>query len=328
MIKYIIKRLLSFIPTVFLISVVAFIIIQLPPGSWIDTYIAQLDSTGQRVDPEVIETLKIHYGIDKPIYVGYFKWVSGWPRMDFGRSFLWQMPVIELIKDQLLFTVILSVATLCFAYAIAIPIATYAATHQYSIGDNFATLAGFIGLSIPNFTLAFVLMYIFYKAFGISPGGLVSPEFQNAAWSIAKLLDFFRHLWIPIIVIGTAGTAGTIRVLRATLLDELGKDYIKVARAKGLSESRVVVRHALRIAANPIVSRIMFELPAIISGSTITATVLSLPVLGGILLASLQNQDMYVAGTIILFQSMLVVVGALISDILLAIVDPRIRYQK
>jgi peptide/nickel transport system permease protein len=328
MIRYIGKRLLAFIPTVILISVVVYIVIQLPPGSWIDTYIAQLESTGQRVEPELVEALRYRYGIDEPIYVGYVKWVSGWVRLDFGRSFLWQMPALDLIKGQIGFTVVLSLCTLLFAYFLAVPIATFAATRQYSIGDHLATLLGFIGLSVPNFILAFVLMYVFYKAFGLSPGGLLSPEFQDAPWSFAKLFDFFRHLWVPMIVVGTSGTASTIRVLRATLLDELGKDYVKVARAKGLGEGRVVVRHALRIAVNPIVSRIIWELPNIISGSTITATVLSLPVLGGILLASLQNQDMYVAGTIILFQSMLVVVGALLSDILLAALDPRIRYRR
>jgi peptide/nickel transport system permease protein len=328
MIRYIGKRLLAFIPTVFLISVVVYIVIQLPPGSWIDTYIAQLEATGQRVEPELVEALKYRYGIDEPIYVGYAKWVGGWFRLDFGRSFLWGMPALDLIKGQIGFTVVLSLSTLAFAYLLAIPIATYAATRQYSIGDNIATLLGFVGLSVPNFIFAFVLMYVFYKAFGLSPGGLLSPEFQDAPWTLAKLFDFFRHLWVPMIVVGTSGTASTIRVLRATLLDELGKDYIKVARAKGLGEGRVVVRHALRIAVNPIVSRIIWELPGIISGSTITATVLSLPVLGGILLASLQNQDMYVAGTIILFQSMLVVVGALLSDILLAAIDPRIRYRR
>lgn len=328
MIRYIARRLVAFIPTVFLISVVVYIIIQLPPGSWIDTYVSQLESTGQKVDAQLIEALKVRYGVGEPIYVGYFKWVSGWIHLDFGRSFLWGMPALDLIKGQIGFTVVLSLATLLFAYLIAIPIATYAATHQYSLGDNIATLLGFVGLSVPNFMLAFILMYVFYKAFGISPGGLLSPEFQDVPWSLAKLADFLRHLWIPMIVVGTAGTASTIRVLRATLLDELGKDYIKVARSKGVPERRVIFRHALPIAINPIVSRIIWELPNIISGSTITATVLSLPVLGGILLASLQNQDMYVAGTIILFQSMLVVVGSLLSDVLLAILDPRIRYQR
>ncbi len=261
MIRYIARRLVAFIPTVFLISVVVYIVIQLPPGSWIDTYVSQLESTGQKVDAQLIEALKVRYGVGEPIYVGYFKWVSGWFRLDFGRSFLWGMPALDLIKGQIGFTVVLSLATLLFAYLIAIPIATYAATHQYSLGDNIATLLGFVGLSVPNFMLAFILMYVFYKAFGISPGGLLSPEFQDVPWSLAKLADFLRHLWIPMIVVGTSGTASTIRVLRATLLDELGKDYIKVARSKGVRERRVIFRHALPIAINPIVSRIIWELP-------------------------------------------------------------------
>jgi peptide/nickel transport system permease protein len=325
--QYIIRRVLYVIPTIFLISIVAFAIIELPPGSWLDNYVRDLEQLGEALTGDEIASLEARYGISSPIYVKYWKWIRGWPRLDFGRSFLWGLPVIDLIKERVLFTLMLSFTTLIFTYLMAIPIALYAAKHQYSLGDNIATLAGFSGLSIPNFMLAFVLMWVFYKAFGVSPGGLLSPELQDAPLSIAKLIDFFKHLWVPIIVLGTAGTAGLIRVLRATLLDELGKDYIKVARAKGLPERKVVNKHALRIAANPLISNIIWILPSLISGSTITASVLSLPVLGGVLLSSLQNQDMYVAGTIILFQSMLVVAGALVSDILLAIIDPRIKYQ-
>jgi peptide/nickel transport system permease protein len=327
MVKYIIRRILYVIPTVFLISVVAFAIIELPPGSWLDNYVASLRQLGDVLTLDQIANLEAHYGVNSPVYVQYWKWIRGWPRGDFGRSFVWGLPVLEVIGSRFTFTLILSFTTLIFTYLIAIPIALYASKHQYSVGDNVATLAGFIGLSIPNFMLAFILMYVFYKAFGLSPGGLLSPAFQDAPFSLAKMWDFIRHLWIPMIVLGTAGTASLIRVLRATLLDELGKDYVKVARAKGLSEREVVNKHALRIAANPLISNIITVLPQLISGSTITATVLSLPVLGSILLSSLRNQDMYLAGTIILFQSLLVVAGALISDILLAMIDPRIKYE-
>lgn len=222
---------------------------------------------------------------------------------------------------------IISLASMFFIYAVSIPIAVYGATHQYSLGDNIATLFGFAGLAVPNFMLALVLMYIFYTRFGIVPGGLVSPAFQNEPWSFAKFVDVVNHLWVPMIVIGTGGTASTIRVLRATILDELGKDYVDVARAKGLPEKVVIYRHVLRVAINPLISRIVWELPQVISGSTIVAQVLSLPILGALLLSSLQSQDMYLAGTIILFQSVLVVIGGLLSDILLALSDPRIRYE-
>ncbi len=327
MIKYIIKRILYMIPTVFFISFIVFIIIQLPPGSWVDSYVAQLQQDGEYINREQIAAIEARYGLKDPIYVAYFKWIKGWPRLDFGRSYLWRMPVIDIIKDQLLFSVVIAFTSLVFTYLMAIPIALYSAVHQYSWGDNFATFTGFIGLSIPNFILAFILMYVFYKAFGFSPGGLISPEFQEAPWNFAKFVDFIKHLWVPMIVLGTSGTAGIIRVLRATLLDELDKDYIKVARAKGIPERKVITRHALRIAISPIISNVIRVLPNLISGATITAAVLSLPILGGVLLSSLRYQDMYVAGTIIFFQSMLVVIGALISDIVLVIVDPRIRYK-
>ncbi len=315
------------IPTVFLITIIAFVVIQLPPGSWIDNYMAELQQSGDTISQQQIEALERRYGINQPVYVRYFRWVKGWVNLDFGRSFNHNMPVIDLVSERLGFSVVLALSTLVFVYLVSIPVGVYAATRQYSIGDNLATLFGFLGLSIPNFLLALILMYLFYKYFGMSPGGLLSPEYQGAPWTIAKALDFLQHLWIPIIVVGTAGTAGTIRVLRATMLDELGKDYVQTAKAKGLSERRSVYQHALRLAINPILSRVIWELPKIVSGATITATVLSLPVLGRLLLSSLQSQDMYVAGTIILFQSVLVVIGAFISDILLAISDPRIRYD-
>ncbi|MGI6566539.1 MAG: ABC transporter permease [Limnochordia bacterium] len=325
--SYLVRRILYTIPTVFFISIIVFIIIQLPPGSWVDNYVAQLAREGQAVSEQYLEALKARYGIDKPIHIRYWRWVRGWARLDFGRSFMWNAPVLDLVWERFAATVIISLASMFFIYAVSIPIAVYGATHQYSLGDNIATLFGFAGLAVPNFMLALVLMYIFYTRFGIVPGGLVSPAFQNEPWSFAKFVDVVNHLWVPMIVIGTGGTASTIRVLRATILDELGKDYVDVARAKGLPEKVVIYRHVLRVAINPLISRIVWELPQVISGSTIVAQVLSLPILGALLLSSLQSQDMYLAGTIILFQSVLVVIGGLLSDILLALSDPRIRYE-
>lgn len=321
------RRVLYTIPTVFFISIIVFFIIQLPPGSWIDNYVAQLAREGQTVSEQYIEALKIRYGIDQPIHIRYWRWVRGWFRLDFGRSFMWNASVLELVWERFAATVAISVASMLFIYVVSIPIAVYGATHQYSLGDNIATFLGFVGLAVPNFMLALVLMYFFYTRFGIAPGGLVSPAFQGQPWSLAKLFDVLNHLWIPMIVIGMGGTAGTLRVLRASVLDELGKDYVDVARAKGLPEKTVIYKHVLRVAINPLISRLVWELPQVISGSTIVAQVLSLPILGALLLSSLQSQDMYLAGTIILFQSVLVVVGGLISDILLALSDPRIRYE-
>jgi peptide/nickel transport system permease protein len=323
---YIVRRIILAIPTILLISVIAFLVIELPPGSWVDNYVAQLTQTGQRVSQEELASLKLRYGLDAPVLTRYWKWVTGWFRLDFGRSFHYNMPVLDLIASRLVFSVILAFSGMLFIYLVSIPIAMISATHQYSATDYAATFVGFAGLAIPNFLLALILMFFFFQVYGLSPGGLVSPEYRNAPWTLAKLWDIFKHLWIPVIVIGTGGTASTIRVLRATLLDELGKNYVQTARAKGLSERIVLYKHVLRVAINPLLSGVIWELPRVISGATITATVLSLPVLGEMLLTGLRTQDMYLAGTCILFQSLLVAVGALVSDILLAVADPRIKY--
>ncbi len=327
MTNYLIRRVLYTIPTVVVITIIVFTIIQLPPGSWIDNYVAQLQREGQGVSEQYILSLEQRYGINQPVYVQYFRWVSGWFRLDFGRSFMWNTPVLDLVMERFGFTVLIAVSSLLFIYAVSIPISIYSATHQYSVGDSIATLLGFIGLAVPNFMLALLMMYFFYMQFGVTPGGLLSPEFQGAPWSLAKLQNLIQHLWVPMIVIGMAGTAATIRLLRATILDELGKDYVEVARSKGLRERTIMYRHVLRVAINPLISRIIWELPQIVSGSTVVASVLSLPILGSLLLSSLQSQDMYLAGTIILFQSILVVIGGLLSDVLLALADPRIKYE-
>lgn len=327
MTNYILRRIGYMIITLLGISVIAFTIIQLPPGDYLTTYIIQLSSSGTVVDESIIASLKRQYGLDRPLWYQYFKWMGGVLKGNFGRSFDWNESVAVLIAQRLPLTVVISVATLLFTYIVAIPIAIYSAVRQYSIGDYIATVIGFVGLSVPDFLLALVLMFVFYRYFGISVSGLFSPEMRDAAWSWAKFKDLISHLWVPMIVTGMAGTAGIIRTMRATTLDELGKDYVKMARSKGLSEWKVILKHPVRVAINPIVSTIGWELPRIVSGTTIVAVVLNLPTTGPILLQALQTQDMFLAGSFILMLSCLTVIGTLISDILLAILDPRIRLE-
>jgi len=310
------------------VSVVTFIIIELPPGDYVTSYIMQLAGTGQTVEQAQIVALRKQYGLNLPIYFRYFSWVWKILRGDLGRSFEWNQSVNELIAERLPFTVILSIFTLFFTYIMAIPIGIYSATHQYSIGDYTFTVVGFAGLAIPNFLLALVLMFLFYKYFNISIGGLFSIQYVDAAWSTAKFLDMLKHLPIPIIVVGTAGTAALIRVMRGCLLDELRKQYVVTARAKGVSERDLLFKYPVKVAINPVISTIGWTLPAIVSGATITAIVLNLPTVGPLLYSALLTQDMYLAGSAIMILSFLTIVGTLISDILLVWIDPRIRYEK
>lgn len=327
MLQYILKRILYMIPTLVLISVVSFIIIQLPPGDFLTSYIAQLSQTGETVDEATIAALKKRYGLDQPYYIQYFMWVKGMFQGDFGQSFEWNRPVSQLIWERLGLTVAVSIFTMLFSWALSFPIGMYSATHQYSIGDYFATFIGYIGLATPNFMIALILMWIAYSVFGASVGGLFSPQYVEAPWSWGKFLDLLNHLWIPAIVIGMGGTAGLIRTLRANLLDELHKPYVVTARAKGVPERRLLWRYPLRMAIIPWISTVGWTLPGIVSGETIVAVVLSLPTTGPLLLRALQSQDMYLAGSFIMFLSFLTVIGTLISDILLGWVDPRIRYE-
>ncbi len=310
------------------VSVVSFIIIQLPPGDYLTYYMQRLKASGVEVGEAQIRSLERQYGLDLPVYAQYFKWMWKMLHGDFGRSFQWNRPVSELIAERLPLTVTISILTLFFIYAVAIPIGIYSATHQYSIGDYGFTVFGFAGLATPNFLLAIILMFVFYKYFGLSAGGLFSVEYQIAPWSVGKFLDMLKHLPIPIIVIGTAGTASLIRVMRGCLLDELGKQYVITARAKGVAERALLFKYPVRVAVNPIISTIGWTLPRIVSGETITAIVLSLPTTGPLLFSALLAQDMYLAGSTIMFLSSLTVIGTLISDILLVWVDPRIRYEK
>ena len=325
---YILRRMLFMIPTIFGISIVTFIIIQLPPGDFLTTLIAGLASQGEDVNREAIEALSERYGLGQPLYVQYWKWMSGVLfHGDFGQSFEYNRPVADLIWDRLGFSVALALATLLLSWLIAFPIGFYSATHQYTVGDYIATFLGFLGLAIPEFMLALVLLFVSFKYFGQSVGGLFSPQYVDAPWSLAKVGDLFGHLWIPIVIVSVAGTAGLIRITRGNLLDELNKPYVVTARAKGLSEPRLLTKYPIRVALIPCVSTVGWELPAIISGEAIIAIVLNLPTTGPLLLRALQSEDMYLAGSLIFLVSVLTVIGTLLSDILLAWIDPRIRYS-
>lgn len=328
MLSYIFRRILYMIPTLIAISVVSFIVIQLPPGDYLTSMVAGMAEQGETVDRTQLAALEERYGLDQPWYVQYWKWISGiLLRGDFGQSFEWNQPVSSLIWDRLGLTFLLSLSTLLFVWAIAIPIGIYSAVKKYSVGDYAATFFGFIGLATPSFLIALILMYISFKYFGQSVGGLFSPEYINAPWSWGRARDLLSHLWIPMIVLGTAGTAGLIRTMRANVLDELGKPYVVTARAKGVAENRLLLKYPVRLALNPFVSGLNDLLVSLISGAAIVSIVLSLPTTGPLLLRSLQSQDMYLAGSFILLESVLVVIGTLLSDIWLAWLDPRIRYR-
>jgi len=330
MLSYFIRRCIYMFVTLLTVSIAAFVIIELPPGDFVTTYIAQQLASGRGpADREAYEAqLRKRYGLDAPVYVRYFKWMWRMLQGDLGRSLAHRKTVKELIFERLPATLTINMLSLVFVYVVAIPIGIYTATHQYSVGDYAFTIIGFGGLAIPNFLLALVLAFLFFKFFGLSVGGLFSPEFETAAWSMSKFVDMLKHLPIPIIVIGTAGTAGLIRIMRGCLLDELSKQYVITARAKGVKERVLLFKYPVRIAINPIISTIGWELPAIISGETITAIVLNLPTLGPLLFRALLTQDMYLAGDIVLLLCSLTVVGTFISDLLLVWMDPRIRYEK
>jgi peptide/nickel transport system permease protein len=326
MLRFLVRRTLYMIVTLFAVSIVSFIVIQLPPGDYLTAYVANLASSGETVEREVIQALEERYGLNQPIYTQYFKWIGGVLQGNFGQSFEWKQPVENIVWGRMNMTLVITVSALIFTWFIAFPIGIYSAVRQYSLGDYIATTFGFLGLAIPNFLLGLVLMYIAFKYFGQSVGGLFSPEYEDAPWSMAKVVDLLSHLWIPMIILGTAGAASLIRVMRANLLDELRKPYVITARAKGLPEWKVILKYPVRIALNPFVSTVGYILPELVSGSVIVAVVLSLPTTGPLLLRALVSQDMYLAGAFILLLSVLTVIGTLVSDLLLAWLDPRIRY--
>ncbi|RLE06619.1 ABC transporter permease [Candidatus Aerophobetes bacterium] len=328
MLYYLIRRLVYMLIILWVLSVVSFIIIQLPPGDFVTSYMTQLARSGQQVDEAVLAALRKRYGLDLPIYAQYFKWMWNLLHGDLGWSFIFNKPVAKLIGERLALTAAISIFTAIFTFVVAVPIGIYSATHQYSVGDYVFTTVGFVGLATPNFLLALILMFIFFKYFNLSVGGLFSPEYIWAPWSIGKFVDMLKHLPIPIIVIGTAGTAGLIRVMRGCLLDELRKQYVITARAKGVKERTLLFKYPVRIAINPIISTIGWMLPGIVSGEMITAIVLSLPTTGPLIFRALRSQDMYLAASTFMLTSFLTVIGTFISDLLLVWVDPRIRYER
>jgi peptide/nickel transport system permease protein len=327
MLRYILKRILIMVPTLLVISALVFTIIELPPGDYLDNYVSELRANGEAVDQQRIDFLKKEYGFDKPPLERYLHWIGGMFEGNFGYSFEYDLPVTKLIGDRLFFTIVLSFTTIVFTWLIAFPIGIYSATHQYSWSDHGLTFLGLLGLAIPNFLLALVLMYLANVWFGTSIGHLVDPVYLNQPMSWAKFTSILEHLWIPVLVIGTAGTAGMIRRLRANLLDELQKQYVVTARAKGLHPFRALVKYPLRMALNFFISDIGSILPGIVSGAEVVAVVLSLETTGPLLIQALQSQDMYLAGTFLMFLAVLTVLGVLISDIALAVLDPRIRLQ-
>lgn len=328
MLSYIGRRVLYMIPTIVLISMVAFVIIQLPPGDYLTALAAQLSDQGQSLNHAQLLALEQRYGLGRPIYVQYGKWI--WAilsHFDFGQSFEWNRPVSSLISERLPMTIVLGFTTVVFTWIVAFPVGIYSAIRQYSPGDYVATTLTFLGVAVPNFLIALVLMYLGYRIFGLTVGGLFSPDYENAAWNLGKLLNLLSHLWVPVVVLGAAGAAGLVRTLRANLLDELHMPYVVAARARGVPERRLLFKYPLRVALNPFISTIGWVLPTLVSGEIVVAQVLSLPTTGPLLLESLESQDMYLAGSLILIVSVLTVVGTLISDICLAWLDPRVRLR-
>ncbi|HEX2649693.1 MAG TPA: ABC transporter permease [Burkholderiales bacterium] len=340
MLTYTIRRILIMIPTLLVISFVTFSIIKLPPGDFLSNQIAELQSQGDKAAMEKITFLRKEFGLDKPFLEQYAVWVGIWPKEttgsgkrvfsgllqgDWGWSFEYDLPVSKVIGDRMLLSFILNFTVILFTWAVSFPIGVYAATHQYSWGDHGLTLLGYVGLATPNFLFALVLMYFANVEFGLAIGGIMDPEFLDQGWSLAKFGSVLTHLWIPVIVIGTSGTAAMIRRLRANLLDELQKQYVVTARAKGMPPFRLLIKYPLRMALNPFIADIGHLLPSVISGSAIVAVVLSLQTSGPMLLEALRSQDQYLAGSFLMFLALLTVVGMFVSDLLLAMLDPRIR---
>ncbi len=327
MLTYLVRRAVLAVLTIWAISVLSFVIIRLPPGDYVNSYIANESASGGFVSEQEASALRREYGLDQPKYIQYFRWMKLVVQGRFGVSLLYRRPVSEVIGDRLWLTMVVAVAAVIITWALALPIGIYSAVRQYSVGDSVATFVGFIGLAVPSFMLALVLMYLGFKLFNANIGGLFSGEFDRAPWSLAKVWDLAKHLPLPTLILGLAATAQLIRIMRANLLDELSKPYVMTARARGLSERRVILKYPVRVALNPFASTIGYTLPYIVSGSIIVSLVLGLPTVGPLLLGALVAQDMFLAGTIVLLLGVLTVVGTFLSDLLLLWIDPRIRLE-
>lgn len=327
LLKFIIRRLIYAVIVLLAVSVASFVVIQLPPGDFLETYIQNIEMTGSKMDQAAVDALRASYGLNQPVYVQYLLWFSKLLHGDLGFSFLYQQPVSNLILDRLPLTLLITVAGIVMVYAIAIPLGILAATKQNSVWDYAASLMAFIGTAVPEFLLAIILMWMLYKGFGLSIGGLFSPEYRNAPWSFGRLLDAAAHLFAPVLIMAITGSAGLVRTMRAGLLDEIRKQYVVTARAKGLPERTLIRRYAVRSAINPIISAAAWILPEAVSGGVILSIVLGLPTVGPMLLQSLQGQDMFLAAGIVMIISALTIIGIILSDIVLALVDPRIRFS-
>ncbi len=325
---YLTRRCLYMLLIMVVLSITAFFLIQLPPGDFLSAYVAGAKASGESVSNEVVEALRHRYGLDQPFIVQYLKWVGGIMRGDMGISFTYGEPVANLVVERLPATILISALAMLFAYGVAIPIGIYSATHQYSFQDYALTVVGFVGLAVPSFLLCLIVMYFAFRYLGLTVGGLVSIQYLGKPMSWGKLIDGLGHLWIPVVVVAASGTASLIRVMRGCLLDELHKQYVDTARVKGVEERTLIYRYPVRVAINPIVSSVAWMLPEIVSGQTIVAIVLNLPTIGALLYRALINQDMYLAGSIVMVLSGLTVLGTLVSDVLLGVVDPRIRLER
>ena len=327
--QYITRRLFYVVLSAVALSIVAFIIIQLPPGDYVTQFVFQMEQRGLVVDEAMMRALYQRFAFDRPLHEQYLRWIGNIIlRGDFGESMAFNAPVAELIGERIVLSVTISISTLIITYLMAAPIGIYSATHPYSVGDYAATVFGFIGVATPNFLLALILMYLMHSLFGWSPGGLFSREYLAAPWSFGRVIDLLKHLPVPLIVIGTAGTAALIRILRSSLADELGRQYVITARAKGVGERQILFKYPVRIAINPIISAIGSLLPTIVSGEALVAIVLNLPTIGPLLLDGLRQQDMFLASSVVLMLGMLTMIGVLISDLMLVVVDPRIRFER
>jgi peptide/nickel transport system permease protein len=327
MLAYILRRILTMIPVLFVISIISFVIIQLPPGDFLSTLQAEVASSGGGMSADTVALLRVQYGLDQPVYIQYLRWIAGFARGDFGYSFEWSSPVWPLISSTLGYTLLLGAVSLVFMFGLAIPIGIYSATHQHSLGDNLLTGLAFLGLSIPGFLLALIYLFVGGVVLRIPIGGVQSPEFANAPMSAAKVFDYFNHLWPPALILALAGAAQLVRIMRSNMLDVLSQQYVTTARAKGLKERDVINKYVVRPALNPLISVLAMEIPKIINSSILVGVVLSLPTTGPLFLRSLLSQDMYLGGTFLMLMAVMLLVANLLADIALAWIDPRITYD-